>query len=199
MKERPILFSADTRWVKVASARIGVNVHEYVAALNSGRKICGGCKLQLPRNYETFGKSSKIFDGLQSRCRTCVALCKKEHYCRTRLSQRETQRRYRHANREQLNAYNAEWNRKRNKKVREEMLEAYGGKCACCGESEPLFLELDHIYNDGADDRRIHRNQFQIILKLQSAGWPTDRVQLLCSNCNQGKQRNGGTCPHQQK
>ena len=42
-----------------------------------------------------------------------------------------------------------------------------------------------------------------VIRKLKGqiikAGWPKDRYQLLCSNCNQGKRRNGGICPHKTK
>src|SRR4051794_13956851 len=31
---------------------------------------------------------------------------------------------------------------------------AYGGKCICCGESKHEYLELDHINNNGAEERR---------------------------------------------
>jgi hypothetical protein len=35
---------------------------------------------------------------------------------------------------------------------REAVYAAYGGyKCNCCGESEPMFLSIDHIDNDGAE------------------------------------------------
>ena len=45
---------------------------------------------------------------------------------------------------------------KRNQdRVRREVFEAYGGfVCACCGETQPLFLSIDHINNDGAQERR---------------------------------------------
>ena len=33
---------------------------------------------------------------------------------------------------------------------------------------------------------------------LKRLGWPRDRYQLLCANCNFGKLMNGGVCPHQQ-
>src|SRR5262252_4538483 len=35
-----------------------------------------------------------------------------------------------------------------------EMIAAYGGECACCGETEPVFLTLDHVNGDGAAHRR---------------------------------------------
>lgn len=71
--------------------------------------------------------------------------------------------------------------------------EHYGGKCSCCNESEPLFLEIDHINNNGSEHRRkIGKNLYPWIVRN---GYPGD-LQLLCSNCNQGKKRNGGICPH---
>lgn len=81
--------------------------------------------------------------------------------------------------------------------LREEIFQQYGAKCACCGESEPLFLELDHVNNDGQEERqgkgRGSRNIYALVKK---GGFCKERYQLLCSNCNQGKRRNGGICPH---
>ena len=38
---------------------------------------------------------------------------------------------------------------------RTEVFAAYGGEqCACCGESQTLFLSIDHIHNDGAQERK---------------------------------------------
>lgn len=90
-----------------------------------------------------------------------------------------------------------------NKRIRREskmmVIEAYGGACACCGETNPVFLNVDHINNDGAEERaKIKKwggHSFYIWLRKQ--GYPKDRYQLLCSNCDVGKYRNGGTCPHQ--
>lgn len=80
--------------------------------------------------------------------------------------------------------------------LRAECVQAYGGKCVCCGEAEYDFLELDHIFNDGAAERRKHKNGRQEMLALKRQGWPKGRHQLLCANCNRGKQRNGGVCSH---
>ena len=83
--------------------------------------------------------------------------------------------------------------------LRVEFLIAYGGKCACCGETQSLFLELDHILNNGAEHRRAVGNNQQVMLELKRSGWPKGEYQLLCCNCNRGKALNGGICPHQQK
>lgn len=93
-------------------------------------------------------------------------------------------------------AANRAWGIKTRAKLRAEMIKAYGGKCRCCGEREPKFLQLDHIHNDGHIDRKINKTTAQSWARLKRAGWPKDRLQLLCANCNFGKRMNGGVCPH---
>ena len=189
-------FSPDLQWIRAVSSRLGISPEFYASELNAGRKPCGGCGNSLPRNAEHFGTDSKTFDGMRSQCRECVSKTKKIHYQRTRPRQRDKQLRYQRENRERLYAYNAAWSRRRNAELRAELLVAYGGACACCGEGEALFLDLDHVNNDGAAHRREVGNNTQVMLQLKAQGWPKGRVQLLCCNCNQGKARNGGVCPH---
>lgn len=84
--------------------------------------------------------------------------------------------------------------------LRAEVFAAYGGnRCACCGETEPMFLTIDHVENDGAKMRRegVHsRGGTQFYQWLRKNGFPPG-FQVLCMNCNLGKHRNGGICPHQ--
>lgn len=91
----------------------------------------------------------------------------------------------------------------RNKSIalRNEFIEAYGGKCICCGEFEHHFLTLDHVSGNGAG--RNHRKEIgknpssnALLRDLKSKGWPKDDYQLLCFNCNCGRAKNGGICPH---
>lgn len=82
------------------------------------------------------------------------------------------------------------------KRNREEMLEAYGGKCACpkCPETNPAFLTLEHINGDGAAHRKAV-GRGHTIADLRRRGWPKDGYTLLCWNCNCAT-RGGKTCPH---
>ena len=107
-----------------------------------------------------------------------------------------------------------EENRKKDKIRRvnrkEKIIKNYGGKCVCCGEDEPIFLTIDHINEDGARHReeligeKIVRGKGHTATSTQFYKWleknnfPKDNFQLLCMNCNFGKHRNGGICPHQQ-
>lgn len=74
-------------------------------------------------------------------------------------------------------------------------------KCACCGERNLLFLTLDHINNDGARHRselygkRVRSNGSKILTWVIKNNYP-DGFQVLCMNCNWGKHRNKGVCPH---
>lgn len=82
--------------------------------------------------------------------------------------------------------------------LRVEVLDHYGGKCACCGEAELKFLCVDHINNDGAEHRRQIGTAATMWKWIIDSGFP-DTFQVLCRNCNWGKQTNGGICPHQSK
>ena len=92
--------------------------------------------------------------------------------------------------------------RKKRKEIRDQVFEAYGGyRCVCCGETEPLFLSLDHIENDGGEFRR------EVFGKRTMAGYHTYRwllrnnfppgIQVMCMNCQHGKLMNNGVCPHE--
>ena len=96
--------------------------------------------------------------------------------------------------------------RQRRKDRRQRIIDHYGGKCVCCGESEPVFLSIDHINNDGADHRanitkkkgRGKQAGSTTMYKwIERNNYPTD-LQLLCHNCNMGKYLNGGVCPHKE-
>lgn len=92
----------------------------------------------------------------------------------------------------------SEKQRARYRALRAEVIAAYGGKCSCCDEAEPIFLELDHAKDNGADHRReIGRGSHATYKWVKANGFPDD-FRLLCANCNQGRQRNGGVCPHVQ-
>jgi hypothetical protein len=80
-------------------------------------------------------------------------------------------------------------------KIRQEVITAYGEKCACCGENHPEFLAIDHIDGGG----RVHSKEvgagFHMCYWLRNHGFP-DGFQVLCHNCNQAKYTYG-ICPHQ--
>ncbi len=88
--------------------------------------------------------------------------------------------------------------RRSHAKTKREAMEAYGGVCACCGETEPDFLSIDHMNNDGAEHRRQlgGRNYggTNMYRWLRQNDYP-EGFQVLCYNCNLAKGF-AGSCPH---
>lgn len=76
--------------------------------------------------------------------------------------------------------------------LRAEILRAYGGECACCGESAPKFLAIDHINSD-AHKEHTRTGGSTFYGRIKRRGFPPE-YQLLCHNCNAAKAQGG--CPH---
>jgi hypothetical protein len=89
------------------------------------------------------------------------------------------------------------WSAEETRRLRNQTIDAYGGKCSCCGESLKDFLTLDHPKNDGAAHRKETKcgTGTTFYRWLRKRGYPKDFV-CLCWNCNCGKRLNGGSCPH---
>jgi hypothetical protein len=84
--------------------------------------------------------------------------------------------------------------RKYRVQLRAAAIEAYGGKCACCGEAEEAFLCIDHVDGGGNAHRRSFVSTTGLLAWLRENEYPAG-FQLLCANCNMAKERPGG-CPH---
>lgn len=90
-------------------------------------------------------------------------------------------------------------------KYRKQVLDVYGHKCACCGEHRYHFLTIDHVNNDGSKHRAElsggKRNTgvaLKVLRYIINHGYP-DTFRILCYNCNCGRARNGGICPHEEE
>lgn len=79
-------------------------------------------------------------------------------------------------------------------RLRMRVLAEYGSVCVCCGEHRFTMLDIDHVYNDGADERRERGTEAILRNIIRTGAW--DRYQVLCCNCNQSKRRNRGKCEH---
>lgn len=79
--------------------------------------------------------------------------------------------------------------------LKAQVFEAYGGlRCACCGETQFEFLQLDHINGGGAEHRKSGLMGSPLYTKLRREGFPPG-YQVLCANCNFAK-GHLGYCPH---
>lgn len=96
-----------------------------------------------------------------------------------------------HANRAEI--LSALKQRTRHEKA--EVIEAYGGKCVCCGERHIEFLTIDHTDGSGATHRRSKGKGRGIYRDLKRRGFPKEKYQVLCLNCNISLGFYG-YCPH---
>lgn len=155
--------------------------------VSDGMKPCTACLERKP--LDEFHRDRFTKSGRTSRCKVCA------------ISSMDSWRR---ANPERFRANGRESMKRQRARARAAVLAAYGDRCACCGESESLFLALDHVANDGKAHRRElagnakrsapnHRVYQDVIRR----GFPAD-FQLLCHNCNMAKAI-AGVCPHQQR
>ena len=173
---------------------------------DTGMRACKKCGLEKPLTEFRENKP-----GYRRRtCNECMDRVAVEWQQQNRDRLLEWRKSYYKANRDKQIAQAKEWNvanpegKQRNtqshyRKLREQAIMAYGGwQCACCGETEPMFLSLDHVNNDQCEFARKfgrpHTGLF-LVQWLRDNGYPPG-FQVLCHNCNQGKRLNGGVCPH---
>ncbi len=157
-------------------------------------KKCGRC--QATKELSEFGVSSKT-DTPMAYCKPCYVLARAANERWKERNPGEAARRtakWRSDNRERA----LKSQRACDRKLKDAAYAVYGGyRCNCCGETIEAFLSLDHVNNDGAEHRRtVDRRGLYKWMKKH--GYP-EGFQVLCMNCNFGKARNGGICPHKTK
>jgi hypothetical protein len=76
---------------------------------------------------------------------------------------------------------------------RARIIEAYGGRCACCGLANRDLLAIDHVNGDGAEHRRERGPSWYA--DVIRRGFPAE-FRVLCHNCNFASGRYG-RCPHE--
>lgn len=178
-------------------------------------KVCTTCKMEKPLT-DFVPKTKKVIAELvnkdeprlwvHSRCKECY----NKYHVEWRAEQGDKYRnqsaqRFRDKRAamspEELIADKALYNmrtKKRYARMKDQVYKAYGGyKCACCGETEPMFLTIDHINNDGGHMRRnVHGPTGTTFLQWVVKNNFPEGFQILCWNCNFAKGKNNGICPH---
>ena len=83
------------------------------------------------------------------------------------------------------------------KRLRLKAIYVLGGACKCCGETEPEFLQFDHIHSTGSLARGLGQSTKKLMRKI-AAGELSHAVQLLCANCHFSKTIHG-ECIHKRQ
>lgn len=161
-------------------------------------KKCTWCKEHKP--LTEFREDKRMFSGLRSHCIEC-----------DRLKGREHRREFYQNNKDKVKKQNLEWKKNNKEKTKEQAVRAraklrldvlnhYSNgliKCSCCGEAEIKFLCIDHIENNGSEERKklkSGKTGYGFYSRLRRNNFPTG-YQVLCHNCNMAKGFYG-ECPH---
>lgn len=137
-----------------------------------------------------------------------VQATQKRHYYKdvekTRKAMREYARKWRALNPEKAKLHRAKSKLKHRDKylrqyqdLRLTVLRHYSSgllECNCCGINELKFLAIDHINNNGKEDRKKNGTSVQFYRYLIKNDFP-EGYQILCHNCNMAKALYGN-CPH---
>lgn len=108
-----------------------------------------------------------------------------ESYRKWYEANKEKARAYKAANMRRYRAENPEkyanQSRAAKRKLREKILSAFGGVCAICGFSDERALTLDHVLNNGAEERKKlgERGVYYRALKPEHR----HEYRMLCMNC----------------
>jgi hypothetical protein len=139
-------------------------------------RICCTCKQTLL--LQEFYKKQSRLDGYTVECKECIRKRMREVFKRNPGKWAASSRRY-------------------NRKIRKAVLNHYGPKCACCGESRLDFLAIEHIDGGGLRHRRevLGAQHKSLAVWLRANKYPPG-FRLLCHNCNCARGWYG-KCPHE--
>jgi hypothetical protein len=102
--------------------------------------------------------------------------------------------------------HRASWNKRAQRErqsLRDTVLDHYGPRCFCCGETIKDFLTIDHKNNDGGRHRKLlsgsNKSKTDLMYRqIIALGFP-DWIQIACMNCNWARARRpGNICPHEE-
>jgi|TARA_B100001971_G_scaffold169318_1_gene161099 hypothetical protein len=77
--------------------------------------------------------------------------------------------------------------------LRRYVLFLLGEACSCCNEKEIRFLAIDHKFGGGSKERKSTGEKYLYYERMVKN---LNKYQILCHNCNIGKELNKGICPH---
>ncbi len=136
------------------------------------QKLCEPCRCQNLRDISNKWRALAIARGVCLRC--CGKAQDGMQHCRTcRLRQKQLR-----------------------DVLKKQVMDAYGGLCAICGENDLDHLTIDHINNDGSiwrKDNPTAAGGTAFYRKVVEMGYPRD-LQCLCWNCNLKKRVRPDLC-----
>lgn len=81
-------------------------------------------------------------------------------------------------------------------RIKNEVIQKYGGICICCKEDNIMFLSLDHVNGGGTRERNNTKKVGGGLYKKLRKEPIDPKYQVMCYNCNFGK-GDRDRCPHE--
>ncbi len=163
-------------------ARCSEDTRRKIGSANRGRIS----PLKGKKGHLSWSKGLKLSDWTV--CRRCkrddVEFYKNQRICKP--CQKELR------NQPHRKAHDAKTAKEKQRRLKQQVLDNYGGVCQCCGEFRFEFLTIDHPHGGGNRHRKEIGTHFYRWLKKNN--YPSG-FRILCMNCNFsfGKY---GYCPH---
>ena len=118
---------------------------------------------------DKFNKNAKRKDGLQTFCRECSKIKSREYYSnKPDIHKRETKKN------------KLRYQRELQKFIFDYLLENH---CANCGETNPVYLEFDHL----RDKEACVSHAVSRVWSIKRVKKEIDKCQVLCANCHRMK------------
>jgi hypothetical protein len=176
-------------WQKAWNADKHKATKALTEAVPAGQRFCMRCRKYKPEDeFKTNPKQRRKIEQGQYLSRDCSS-------CRDKMAVRVTIIRHENHKDPAVKAKYLEGRRNYSRQFRLKLIEAYGGHCICCGETEPKFLELDHVDGGGGKHRKqIGAGAEPLYRWCVKNGFP-NTLQLICANCHNAKS-SWGECPH---
>jgi len=165
------------KYIEFYCDECGKFVRDYASNRRYGKNAHYFCSPQCSGRFKQSGKSKAERDAA--------------HYRRNADRVRQRMGEYYHENKEDI----IEKRKQADRELKQEIIDAYGGRCACCGEEMIEFLTIDHINNDGAKHRARVGKGRGVYKDIKAQGFPEGKYQVLCFNCNIARGFYG-YCPH---
>ena len=153
-------------------------------------KTCSCCSVERP--VTEFWRDARQRDGRKAICAPCGSDKNKAAYRRDAAErvQRTKDWRLKNMPRHRLNTA------AHRRRLKHSVMQGYGGKCTCCGETEIAFLTIEHLNGGGRKHFKEAGSSQGVYRDVIARGFPPEFT-VLCMNCNHAK-RNGHVCPHEQ-
>ncbi len=149
-------------------------------------KVCKACGEA--KDLDFFKKNRTPRPGCSDFCTPCS----RNRHAPKRAAQRDYFAQWYQKNKTRRRARDREQARS----LRKQVLDHYGRRCACCGETFEEFLTIDHIDGGGAEQKR-NLNHNSLYLWLRKQGMP-EGFRTLCYSCNIARGAYG-YCPHERE